>query len=92
MAPRNEAKRQVPKPDARTEADATGKRVCWRRPRAVKVGPGSRSPEVSEEASRGKQEKTEGDGSRLSCGRLAPRRKAVGRKSVPVRGTRLRFP
>src|SRR5207237_10535789 len=32
------------------------------------------------------------NGSRLSCGRLARRRKAMGRQAVPARGTTLRFP
>src|SRR5947207_14210238 len=32
------------------------------------------------------------NGSRLSCGRLARRRKAVGRSPCPARGTTLRFP
>ncbi len=32
------------------------------------------------------------NGSRLSCGRLARRRKAVGRRPCPARGTTLRFP
>src|SRR5437773_832528 len=31
------------------------------------------------------------NGSRLSCGRLARRRKAVGRRPCPIRGTTLRF-
>ena len=31
------------------------------------------------------------NGSRLSCGRLARRRKAVGRQSVPARAQTLRF-
>src|SRR5439155_10167509 len=32
------------------------------------------------------------NGSRLSCGRLARRRKGVGRSPCPTRGTTLRFP
>src|SRR5438128_133199 len=61
VAPRNETKGQMPEPHACTEADATGKRVCWRRSRAVKIRPGSCGPEVGKEGCGGKQKETKGD-------------------------------